>query len=207
VGRFQLDKDQRQAVDEPDQVAAALVDFARDPPLGGQEEIVVGRRGPVDHRHPREALDALTVAVGEGHAVFEQGVDLAVGFGGGNQAAVAGQLGGGLLQRDGGQAGVEFLQGGRKTGLKDDLVGRLAAEAPVLPKVSSKLITVDLYPIWNRQLQRWIMGRYTVRMVLYRYTAPAEVAELSAWSPLTPVALLDSEIAPATKVLLEADTE
>jgi hypothetical protein len=46
--RLQFYEDQRDAVDEADQVWAALVQFARDPQLRGEEEVVVLRVTPVD---------------------------------------------------------------------------------------------------------------------------------------------------------------
>ena len=39
---LELDEDERQAVDEADEVGAAGVDLAGDPELGDEEEVVVG---------------------------------------------------------------------------------------------------------------------------------------------------------------------
>ena len=41
VALLEFDEDQRQAVDEADQIAASLVDVARHPELRSQEEVVV----------------------------------------------------------------------------------------------------------------------------------------------------------------------
>ena len=46
--RFEFDEDQRQAVDEADEIGAAFVHVARDPELRGEEEVVAGRVLPVD---------------------------------------------------------------------------------------------------------------------------------------------------------------
>ena len=56
MGGLQLDEEQRDAVDEADQVGAALVHLAGDPELRGQEEIVVLRVLPVDHAHRLDAF-------------------------------------------------------------------------------------------------------------------------------------------------------
>ena len=59
MGGFQFDEDQRHAVDKAHQVGAALVHFAGDPELGGQEEIVVGRVIPVNEMDRLQRLDSL----------------------------------------------------------------------------------------------------------------------------------------------------
>ena len=92
MGGFELDEDQRDAVDKADQVGAALVHLAGDPELRGEEEIVVARVVPIDHPHRLDDLDALVVAVNDPHAFLEQPVDLAVGLDQGDGRAVAGQL-------------------------------------------------------------------------------------------------------------------
>ena len=52
VRRLQLDEDQRDAVDEPDQVGPPVVEVASDPELGDEQEVVVLRVLPVDDREP-----------------------------------------------------------------------------------------------------------------------------------------------------------
>ena len=131
MGGFQFDEDQRQAVDEAHQVGAALVDLAGDPELGGEEEIVVGGGGPVDDLDAGEALDAFRVAVADPHAVLEQFVHLAVGFGGWEDAAVAGQFFDGKLQGRFRQVWVEAAQGGQQARNEDHLVGGLTSQAAV----------------------------------------------------------------------------
>src|SRR5262249_14116280 len=49
VTLLEFDEDERQPVDEADQVAPALVDAARHPKLRGQEEVVVRWVVPVDY--------------------------------------------------------------------------------------------------------------------------------------------------------------
>src|SRR4051794_30414590 len=49
VGFLQFDEEERQAVDEADEIAPALVNAPRYPKLRGQEEVVVLRLIPVDH--------------------------------------------------------------------------------------------------------------------------------------------------------------
>jgi hypothetical protein len=44
--RFEFDENQRQAVDEADEIGAAFVHVARDPELRGEEEVVAGRVRP-----------------------------------------------------------------------------------------------------------------------------------------------------------------
>ena len=48
VARLQLDEEQRQAVDEADEVGALGVELAREPDLRGEEEVVGFRVVPVD---------------------------------------------------------------------------------------------------------------------------------------------------------------
>ena len=72
VGGFQLDKDQRDAVDKAEQVGSALVVIAGDPKLGGEEEIIFQRVLPIDEADRLDGLGAIRVAVGDLDAVFEQ---------------------------------------------------------------------------------------------------------------------------------------
>ncbi len=46
VRRLQLDEDQRDAVDEPDQIGAPVVEVGVDPELGDEQEVVVLRVAP-----------------------------------------------------------------------------------------------------------------------------------------------------------------
>ena len=95
--RLQFDEDQRQAVDEADQVGAALVHLAGDPELRGEEEVVVLRLVPVDDADGLGDLLAFRAANGDPDAVLQQLVDLPVGVGGAQGAAIAGQLLDGLF--------------------------------------------------------------------------------------------------------------
>lgn len=67
---------------------------------------VVGRRVPIDDL---DALNAFRIAVSDRHAVLEQIVHLAVGLGGGQEAAVAGNFFDGELQGRFRQAGIELV--------------------------------------------------------------------------------------------------
>jgi hypothetical protein len=52
MGCLELNDDQRDAVEEAQQVRAALVQVTLDPELRDQEEVVVGRLLPVDNGQP-----------------------------------------------------------------------------------------------------------------------------------------------------------
>ena len=79
MGGLELDEDQRQAVDEADQVGAALVHVAGDPELRGQQEVVVGRVLPVDDAHQLGPFVVVSARQRDLDAVLEQVVDLVVG--------------------------------------------------------------------------------------------------------------------------------
>ena len=103
-------KQERQAVDEADQVGAAGVQVAGDPQLLRHQKIVVRRVLPVHDADDLQALAARVVLEGDLDAVLEQRVDLTVGLDGRQRAAAAGELLGGQRQRFGRQVGVEPRQ-------------------------------------------------------------------------------------------------
>ena len=89
---LQFDEDERQAIDEADQIASPLVDASRDPKLRGQEEVVVLRLVPVDHPQRFVGLVAFIVLEADPHAVLEQLVDFPVCLGQAHGTAVFGQF-------------------------------------------------------------------------------------------------------------------
>ena len=108
VDVLQLHEQQRDAVDEADDVRPAAVEIAPYPQLAHAEEVVVGRL--VEIEDPQPALDQLALFVAERnlHAVLEQGVFLAVG---GDQTlggAVLNNLTDRVVVGVLGQAGVEL---------------------------------------------------------------------------------------------------
>ena len=92
VRRLQLDEDERDAVDEAEQVCPALVQVALDPELGDEEEVVVRRVVPVDDGQALGVPAAVRLADGDRDAVAEQLVHLAVRAGVMESAAIPGDL-------------------------------------------------------------------------------------------------------------------
>ena len=81
IDRLQLDEDQRQAVDEADEIGAPVVvrhAHALDLQLAHGEEAVVGGVAEVDHLRVRVARLAAGVAPLHRHAVADEAVELAV---------------------------------------------------------------------------------------------------------------------------------
>ena len=118
---LQLDEHQRQAVDEAQQIAAAAVHVASHPHLRGQEELIVGRRGPVDHPQGLDAVPAVGVGHLDLHAVLQQPVKVAVGVDGDLLGAVLRELLDGLRVGVGRQIGVERHQRRAQAAGQDDL--------------------------------------------------------------------------------------
>ena len=135
---LQLDEHQRQAVDEADQVAAAAVHVAGHPDLRGEEEVVVGRRGPVDHAQGLDAVPAVLVGHLHLHAVLQQPVEVAVGVDGDLLGAVLRELLDGLCVGVGRQAGVQRLQRRAQAAGQDDLGFALAPLAAQLRRRSRR---------------------------------------------------------------------
>jgi hypothetical protein len=133
---FQLDEHQRQAVDEAQQVAAAAVHVAGHPHLRGQEELVVGRRGPVDHAQGLGAVPAVLVEHLHFHAIFQQPVEVAVGVDGDLLGAVLRELLDCLRVGVGRQARVQRDQRRAQAAGQDDL--RLAL-APLAAQLAESL--------------------------------------------------------------------
>ena len=107
---LQLDEHQRQAVDEAQQIAAAPVHVAGHPHLRGQEELVVGRRGPVDDAQGLGAVPAVLVGHLHLHAVLQQPVEVAVRIDGDLLGAVLRELLDSLRVGVGRQTGVQRHQ-------------------------------------------------------------------------------------------------
>ena len=80
VRGFQLDKYQRDAVDETDQIRTALIHLASNPELGGKKEVVVLGGLPVDD--PDDLGNLLPLVIGEADfdTVFQKVVDFPVGL-------------------------------------------------------------------------------------------------------------------------------
>lgn len=110
VRRLQLNEDERQTVDEADQIGAAFVDLAGDPELRGEEEVVAVGVIPVNDAHGLDRLVAVVRMPAHLDAVAQQVVDLAVRRHWAERAAVAAQLRDGQSQRRGRQVGIEPRQ-------------------------------------------------------------------------------------------------
>lgn len=81
TGFLEFDEDKRESVDKSDEVRAAGIEFAADPELGGEEEVVVVRMVPVDNAdHPGLLAALLPVRDLHFHALLDELVDLLVGF-------------------------------------------------------------------------------------------------------------------------------
>ncbi len=126
VRRLQLDQHQRQAVDEPHEIAPPPVHLAMHPDLRGQEEVVVFRVAPVDHADGHILLAPALVPRLDLHPVLDQAVDVLVGGDVGKRRAVPGQLLDRGLQGVGRQTRVQPLQRRTQTREQHDLMVALA---------------------------------------------------------------------------------
>lgn len=108
-GHLQLDEDQRQAIDEPDQIGTAFVDGAGDPELGDQEEVIVLGHVPVNDPDRLVGVVAVVVLVRDLHAFLEELVGLTVGLGRAHGRTISDQF---FNRRDEGfarDAGIQLL--------------------------------------------------------------------------------------------------
>ena len=80
VALLEFDEDQRQPIDEPDQIGPAFINAARDPELRSQKEVVVLRLVPVDDPHGFAGFVSLIVLKTDPHAFFQQSVDFPVAW-------------------------------------------------------------------------------------------------------------------------------
>ena len=102
-----LDEQQRQSVDEADDVRPAPVEVPADPHLADAEEVVVGRVVEVENAQAPPGRSALVVAVGRLHSVAQQVVLLAVDGDDGLRYHSSGDASHPVVVRLGRQAGVE----------------------------------------------------------------------------------------------------
>jgi len=114
VRPLELDEDQRQPVDEAEQVGAAVVELARDPELLGEEVLVgpVARSGaaPVDDLRPRLLGAAVVERDPDSHAVPQHLVEVAVGPDEAERRPVARDQLVRLVDRGSGEVWVQPLQ-------------------------------------------------------------------------------------------------
>ena len=87
---LQFYEDQRQTVDEADEIRTLLVDTARDPELGSQKEVVVLGLIPVDDADRLVGIYAVVVLEGDLYAIFQQLVNLTIRLRWTHRTAVAG---------------------------------------------------------------------------------------------------------------------
>lgn len=131
VDPLELDEDEREAIDEADEIGAAQGGLPLDPELLGEEEVVRLRVVPVDDADAALRLAVVVVAGRAGaddEAVLEEGVELAVGLDEAHGRAVAGELVHGLVERLGRDSRVELREGRAEAAPEDDLAPVLAAE-------------------------------------------------------------------------------
>ena len=105
-----LDEEQRQAVDEADEVRPAAVEVAAYPQLAHAEEVVVLRRLEVQDAEPFPHPLAPVVTEGDGHAVAYQRVLLPVGGDDGLRGEGGGELPHRLVMGGLGQSRIERCQ-------------------------------------------------------------------------------------------------
>ena len=130
AGLLQLDDDQRQAVDEADQIRAAGVERAGDAELADEQEIVVRRILPIDHAQALGLLAAVfAVRHGDLDAFLEQPIDLAVRRLEAHRRTVAGQLIDGGGDRLGRQRRIQPFQRRAQAGNQHHLALRLAPQS------------------------------------------------------------------------------
>ena len=110
VARLQFDEQQRQAVDEADEVGALGVELAREPDLAGEEEVVCFRVVPVDDADDFRLAFAVWPADLDLGAVAQEVMDLGIGPDGVDRAALAGQHQIGVFERSVWQGRIERLQ-------------------------------------------------------------------------------------------------
>ncbi len=142
---LQLDEEERDAVDEAQDVGPAAVGVARDPQLAHDQEAVVGRLPEVEDAQPQVLCRAIRPLHGHRHAVPVVVVLLAVDLDQRLDRAGLDDEAHRLIVRVGRQAGIEFLQRGAQ------LAGqhRLALAAPAQGAVGAEhfvIVRVDRVP-------------------------------------------------------------
>ncbi len=115
-----LDEQQRQAVDEADDVRPFVVDVAAHPQLAHAEKVIVLRIAIVNHPQPFAHPLVLGVAEGDLHAVADQVVLFAVGGNDGLRGDGGGDLPDGIVVGRIRQAGIQF----------DELLAQRCVSAP-----------------------------------------------------------------------------
>ena len=110
VARLQLDEQQRQAVDEADEIGALGVKFAGEPDLRGKEKIVRVRVLPVDHANDLGLALAVLAADLHGDALAQKVMDLGIRANSVDCAALASQRRIGVFERRVGQGRIELFE-------------------------------------------------------------------------------------------------
>ena len=136
VRRLQLDEDERDAVDEAEEVGPALVQVALDPELRDEEEVVVGRVLPVDDGEPLGLPAAVRLANGDRDAVAEQLMHLPVRPRVVESAPVFGDLGDRLVDRVGGASGLSRSSAARSRWIRKTSLRVSRPSVPSAPSVS-----------------------------------------------------------------------
>jgi hypothetical protein len=78
VTGLELDEDQRNAIDESQEIGASFIQVALDPQLRNEKKLVVVRVLPVNDREPLGDLAAVGLTHRDGHAIAQQFVHLTV---------------------------------------------------------------------------------------------------------------------------------
>src|SRR6266566_2820338 len=139
VRGFQLNEDQREAVDETDEIGPTLVHLAGNPKLRGQEEIVVVRIVPVDDSH---LLDPLFFALSHAYlyAVLQEQIDFPVCLYRAHCAAISLEFLDCRVDRVRRQVRVQSPQDCSQTRNEYDFGWGIASECPLGPECFVKTI-------------------------------------------------------------------
>jgi hypothetical protein len=109
VRRLQLYEEQRNAIQEPDEVAAATIHVAGDPKLRGEKKIIVLGVAPVDDAHGILDLIPVIVPIRDFHPVAKKLVEFVIGIDRREKGSVAEDFCDGVLDRFDRKIRVESL--------------------------------------------------------------------------------------------------
>ena len=111
MARLQLDEQQRQAVDEADEIGPLGVELACEPDLRGEEGLIPLRALPIDDADEFRLARPVRVAHVHRDALAQQIMNFGIGADGVDRSALPREDRKGVIERFLGDAGVEALQG------------------------------------------------------------------------------------------------
>ncbi len=132
---LQLHEQQRQTVDEPDDIRPAAVEIAAHPQFPHTEEMIVFGIVKVEHPQPLSHPFALGIAKGDLYPVPDQVVLLAIGGGHGLRGGGRDDLADGIVIGRGGQSQIQFFDFCPQDAGQHHLTVRFPAQQAVRPEI------------------------------------------------------------------------